>query len=98
MTMAEIRKELKAMKNFAKCNGHKEMIAYYELMGKCFEELYKNLTISEMPHDFMSVANGYQIRTGNYKTFHIAQTHDLHTISCDSKAVARDFFQWWILN
>lgn len=93
MTMVEIRKELRMLKNFAKCNGHKEMIAFYELMGKCFEELYKNLTISEIPHDFMSVAIGYQIRTGNYKTLHIAQT-----ISCESKAVARDFFQWWVLN
>ena len=98
MTMVEIRKELRMLKNFANANGHKEMIAFYELMGKCFEELYKNLTISEVPHDFMSVAIGYQIRTENYKTLHTVNTHDSHTISCESKAVARDFFMWWVLN
>ena len=96
MTMVEIRKELKVMKNFAKCNGHFEMVAYYSVMAECFECLYKNLRVSYYPQEFLSVANGYQIITGNYKTFHIAQTHDLHTISCDSKAVARDFFQCWV--
>lgn len=98
MTMAEIRKELKNLKNFEKCKGHKEMVAFYELMSKYFEDLYKSLIIKDVPHVFMCVAKGYQIRTGNYKTVHIVQTHDLYIISCDSKKVARDFFQWWVLN
>lgn len=43
MTMVEIRKKLKVMKNFAKCSGHVEMVAYYSVMAECFECLYKNL-------------------------------------------------------
>lgn len=98
MTMAEIRKEVKRMIAFSKANGNADLVAYYSVMAECFECLYKNLRVTYYPQEFLSVANGYQINTCNYDTFHIAQTHDLHTISCDSKKEARKFFEWWVLN
>lgn len=98
MTMTEIRKEVKRMIAFSKANGNASMVDYYKFMSEQFEKLYKNLSISDFTSDFLSVANGYQINTVNYDTFHIAQTHDLHTISCTSKKVAREFFEWWVLN
>lgn len=98
MTMAEIRKEIKELNAFSKAIGNTEIVEYRKIMCKQFEELYKNLSISNFTSDFLKMANGYQINTGNYDTFHIAQTHDLHTISCDSKNEARKFFEWWVLN
>lgn len=98
MTIREIRSKVKEMIRFSKNCGHVEMVAYYSVMAECFECLYKNLRVTYYPQEFLSVANGYQINTGNYDTFHIAQTHDLHTISCDSKKEARKFFEWWVLN
>lgn len=98
MTMREIRKEVKRMIAFSKANGNADLVDYYKSMCEQFEELYKNLSISNFTSDFLKMANGYQINTGNYDTFHIAQTHDLHTISCDSKKEARKFFEWWVLN
>lgn len=98
MNMAEIRKEVKRMIAFSKSSGHIEMVDYKKSMSEQFEKLYKNLTIIDFTNDFLSIANGYQINTCNYTTFHIAQTHDLRTISCDDKKTAKEFFQWWVLN
>lgn len=98
MTMTEIRKEVKRMIAFSKANGNADLVDYYKSMSEQFEKLYKNLSISDFTTDFLSIANGYQINTCNYDTFHIAQTHDLHTISCVCKKEARKFFEWWVLN
>lgn len=98
MTIREIRSKVKEMIRFSKNRGHVEMVAYYSEMAEWFERLYKNLWVAYYPQEFLSLANGYQINTGNYDTFNILQTHDLHMISCDSKKEARKFFEWWVLN
>lgn len=67
MTIREIRSKVNEMIRFSKNCGHVEMVAYYSVMAECFECLYKNLRVTYYPQEFLSVANGYQINTGNYE-------------------------------
>lgn len=93
MTMKEIRAELEQIIVCMAHTGRSAVVGYYNTLGECFERFYKTLEVNNMPSEFIEVARSYQIHTGNYKTFPIAE----NTVTCDSKKVARDFFQWWVL-
>lgn len=84
MTMAEIRK---AMKEQIKRDVIPELKEYdREILGN-IETLWKNGYLNEFSNDFLKIANGYLINSGNYEGCHIATTLDLRVISMDKKTV-----------
>ena len=61
---------------------------YYSEIKETFEELYNNGT-TNFSNDFLSFANGYQIRNNDYENLHILQTYDLHRINANRLVVRR---------
>ena len=96
MTMKEIRKGFANRRRFMKITGLTDLIGYVKQMQEEAELLYREGFILIPSDDFLRYANGYQINTGNYETFHINQTYDLRSITA-TKEAARGLAEY-ILN
>lgn len=94
MTMKEFRKELNAKRNFAK-SFIPGLVEWYDEIEVVIETLWKQGFVTEYTNDMLKCANGFQINTCNYETFHVSQTFDLHTIKADKKAT-KEFAEFLI--
>ena len=96
MTMTEMRKAYKAARTFAEnTQGLEELAWYYDSVKRTLETLWKYGTTTDFDKDFLKVANGYQIGTGDYEGIQILQTLDLHRITATKnvvKELAERFF------
>lgn len=96
MTMTEMRKAYKANRTFAaNTPGLESLVWYYDSVKDTLETLWKAGTTTKFDNDFLKVANGYQISTGDYEGIQILQTLDLHRITASKnvvKELAERFF------
>lgn len=99
MTMTEIRKKFKMLKGISKRNSNPEMAAmmveYWNDFQNTIEEIWANGFSANYSEEFLKVANGFQINTGNYATCHISDTYDLHCIKMD-KATVKEFAAYFL--
>lgn len=98
MTIKYLRNEAKRKINFS--NRIDESLGEYcELIWKGLEELYKNgfVNLNEVPYgdDILASANGYQINTENYETFHVSQTYDIKVVSA-TKTATKELMAFWL--
>ena len=100
MTLKEIMKVSKQHSDFCKNSGLEELADWQEEMRKACNKLYATglLYKEEISDELLRMANGFQCRTGEYKTFHISQTYGLRSIECMSKTTARDFAEYVLLS
>lgn len=100
MTMKEIMKISKDHSEFCKQMGLEELADWQEEMRKACTKLYTTSVLrkEEISDDLLKMANGFQCRTGEYKTFHINQTYNLRSIECLSKTTAREFADYVLLD
>ena len=98
MTIKELRNEAKEQRDFLK-HIDESLVEYSELIWKGLEELYKNgfVNLNEVPYgdDILSCANGYQINTENYETFHVSQTYDIKVVSA-TKTATKELMAFWL--
>lgn len=98
MTIKELRNEAKRHINFSK-HIDESIGEYSKLIWEGLEKLYKNgfLNLNEIPYgdDILSCANGYQINTENYETFHVSQTYDIKTVTA-TKTATRELMMFWL--
>lgn len=98
MTIKYLRNEAKRHINFS-YRIDESLGAYCELIWKGLEELYKNgfVNLNEIPcgDDILSCANGYQINTENYETFHVSQTYDIKVVSA-TKTATKELMAFWL--
>ena len=85
MTMKEFRKKIREQKESALRLGI-DLAGWYDEIKYVIETLWKDGFVDQYSRDILKLANGFQISTGNYETFHILQTYDLHSITADKKA------------
>ena len=99
MTMTEIRKKFKELKGISKHNPNPEMAAmmveYWNDFQNIIEEIWSNGFSTNYSEEFLKVANGFQINTGNYTTCHISDTYDLHCIKMD-KVTVKEFAAYFL--
>lgn len=67
--------------------GLENLVWYYDSVKKTLETLWNEGTVTEFDNDFLKVANGYQISTGDYEGIQILQTLDLHRITATKSVV-----------
>ena len=98
MTIKELRNEAKSLINYLR-HIDESLGDYSELVWKGLEELYKNgfVDLNRVPYgdDILSCANGYQINTENYETFHVSQTYDIKTVSA-TKTATKELMAFWL--
>lgn len=88
MTMTEMRKAYKSKRDFAaRIQGLEGLVWYYDSTKRTLETLWKEGATTEFTNDFLKVANGYQISTGDYEGIHINQTYNLHSITATKQVV-----------
>lgn len=98
MTMTEIRKTIRARKLFTRRVGN-DLTDYYNDISRALEGLWRDGYVAgyDVSSDVLSLANGYQVSTGNYDTFHISQTYDLRSISVDDKQAVKEFGEFILM-
>ena len=86
MTISCFRAEIKKRIRFAQLSGS-ELDGWYKEINESINSLWKNGFITDFSDEILALANGYQVNSGNYETFHVSQTFDLRSISAEKKAV-----------
>ena len=98
MTIKYLREEAKNLTRYLR-HIDESLGDYNEMVWEGLEELYKNgyVNLNEVPYgnDILRYANGYQIDTENYKTFHVYQTYDIKSISA-TKTAAKELMARWL--
>ena len=97
MTIKYLRNEAKELTRYLR-RIDESLGNYNEMVWEGLEELYKNgyVNLNEIPYgdDILSCANGYQIDTENYETFHIYQTYDIKSVSATKTATKELIARW----
>lgn len=99
MTMTQIRKafkeEIKKNRNHFNPEIGEAMVEYHTDVLATIEEIWKEGFTTNYSIDFLKLANGFQINTGNYETCHVTDTYDLHCIKMDKQTV-KEFAEYFL--
>lgn len=97
MTIKYLREQAKELSRYLRTIDE-SLGDYNEMVWEGLDELYKNgyVNLNEVPYgnDILSCANGYQIDTENYDTFHVNQTYDIKSVSATKTATKELMARW----